>query len=161
MPDQIAQIVFLLELTLLFALALHPLLQGTIGLPQLNQILYRSDQALVVPRFGQIIRSAGLDQIDRRIKMGPGCQQNNRQIRVTSTDFLKQGDTFCTGSCVGSKVHVLYHKINRRLLQHSQTLLGRLGADTVYVVKGKQYLKGDCNGMVVVDDEDCGHRCGR
>jgi hypothetical protein len=90
--------------------------------------------------------------------MGPGREQNHRQIGVSRAQCTKQGHTLFARGGVCCKVHVLDHQINTALRQNFQPLLRACGHDGADVMQRQQDLEGDTHCGVVVDNENC--RCG-
>ncbi len=127
------------------------------GLRQLQQVVDRDHQFAIVPRLGQIIGGAGLDQFHCGFQMRPRGEQDHRQIRMMRADFAEQRDAFFARSGVVLEIHVLHHQIHRRLAQCDQTGFGAGRDARVDIVQREQRLQRGGDSGVVVDDEDRGH----
>ena len=127
------------------------------GLRQLQQIVDRHHQLAVVPRFGEVIGGAGLDQLHRRFQMRPRGQQNHRKIRMLRADLAEQRFAFFTRRGVGIEVHVLHHQVHRRLRERRQPFDGTAGDTGVDIVQREQGLERGGDRRIVVDDENGGH----
>jgi len=150
----------LFQLAPLAPFASHALRQRAVRLPEFDQVGHRGQQALVVPGLGQVVGGAGLYQVDRRIEMGPGGEQDHRQVRMARADFAEQGHAFLARGGVGGEVHVLDHQVDAiapRARQQRQSFLGRGRMQRRDVVQRKQHVEGDADGGVVVNDEYSGH----
>ena len=126
-------------------------------LRQFQQVVHGRDEAAIVPRLGEVVRGAGLHQIDRRTQVRPRRQQDHRQVRVARADLAEQRFAFRTGRGVGLEVHVLHHEVHRRFLQRGEAFGGRRRRARVDVVQREQRLQRSGDRGVVVDDEDRGH----
>ena len=79
---------------------------------KLQQIVDGGDQLAVVPGFRQVIRSAGLHQVDRRFQPRPCGEQNHWQIGMARADLPEQCRAFIARGGVGVEVHVLDHQVH-------------------------------------------------
>ncbi|MCW0463548.1 hypothetical protein NB705_000621 [Xanthomonas sacchari] len=153
-----AQVVALRQLLAMAALAVAAAFQFAAGLGQLQQVVDGGQQLAVVPGLGQVVGGAGLDQLHRAAELGPGGQQDHRQIRMARADRLEQGHAFLAGGGVGGEVHVLQDQIDVALAQALQAGLRAVGMDGVDVVQGEQHFQRGGDRRVVVDDQQAGHR---
>ena len=93
-----------------------------VGLGQLQQVLHRGQQLVVVPGLGEVVGRAGLDQLDRGLQVRPRGQQHHRQVRMALADRAEQRDAFLARRGVGAEVHVLDHQVDALALQQRQAL---------------------------------------
>src|SRR5690606_31949933 len=143
------------------ALAAAALVQLAAGLGQFQQVVDRGQQLGVLPGFGQVVGGTGLDQLHRALQVGPGGQQDHRQVRVPLADGREQRPALVAGGGICGEVHVLDHQVHRLALQQRQSLLRADGVHGGDVVQGEQHFQRGGDRGVVVDDQDGGHGGGR
>jgi len=127
------------------------------GFRQFEQVVDGGQQLAVVPRLGEIVGGAGLDQVDRAFQVRPRRQQDDRQVGKARADVGEQRNAFLARGGVGLEVHVLHDEVDRLALQQRERLVWELHRARVDVVQREQRLERGGNGRVVVDDEDGGH----
>ena len=128
------------------------------GFGKLQQVLHRGQQLVVVPRLGQVVRGAGLDQLHRGFQVRPGGEQDHRQIGMALADRAEQLHTLLARGGVGGEVHVLDHHVDGVALQHGQAVFRRQrrqGADLVQRQRQRERLAH--RGIVVDDEYGSGH----
>ena len=82
------------------------------GFGKFQQVLHRRHQLVVVPRLGEVVGGAGLDQFHRGFEVRPGGQQDDRQVRMALADRPEQCHAFLARGGVGGEVHVLHHEVD-------------------------------------------------
>ncbi|MNT06965.1 hypothetical protein D3C72_1416520 [compost metagenome] len=108
-----AQRVLVFQCMALALFALASLVQFAPRFGQFQQVVDRGQQLAVIPGFGQVVGGTGLDQVHRAAQVGPGRQQDYRQIGVAFADLREQRLAFLAGGGVLAEVHVLDHQVDR------------------------------------------------
>ena len=128
------------------------------ALGQLQQVLDRRQQLVVVPWLSQIIGRTGFDKLHGRLQMSPRRQQNHGQIRLRGAQRAEQGRAFVAGRRVCAEVHVGDDEVDLLPGEERQTLLRRCGGERADVVQTEQ--QPECLGhrRIVIDDEYAAHR---
>ena len=91
-------------------------------LRQLQQILDRRQQLVIVPGLADVIRRARLDELHRGFQMGPGREQYHGQIGLLRTQRAKQRRALFSRGRIGAEVHVGDHEVNALLRQQPRAL---------------------------------------
>ncbi len=120
---------------------------------QVEEVAHGREQARIVPGLRDVVRGAGLDEFHRGLEVGPGGEQDHRQLRVLRADLAEQGDALLAGSRLAPEVHVLDHEVHRLPRQRVQAGDGRFGADHPRAVHGQEDVERGAHGLAVVDHE--------
>ncbi len=155
--NESAQIVLRIErLAALAALLAHARdLARRLG--KLEKILDRREQLVVVPRFGEIVGRAGLDELDRGFEMRPRGQEHDRKIGMLRADVAEELDALLARRRVGREVHVLDDEVDVLVLEKLQAVLGRVRHARLNLAQREHELERGADRVVVVDHEDRAH----
>ena len=152
-----AQVVLLLQLRALQAVAGAAAVQFGARLRQLQQRIDRGQQAAVVPGLAHVVGRAGLDQLYRRFQVCPRGQQHHWQVGMACADLREQRLAFLAAGGVGGEVHVLDHQVHRLAFQQCEALFRRGRVQRADIVQREQHVQRRGHGRVVVDDQQSGH----
>ena len=117
------------------AFAVAAAIQFAACLGQFQQVVDRGQQLAVIPGLGHVVGGTGLDQVHCAAQVGPGGEQDDRQVRVAYAYFREQCLAFIARGGVGGEVHVLDHQVNGLGFQQGQASFRRLSVYGVEVVQ--------------------------
>ena len=120
--------------------------------PQLQQIADRRQQSRIVPGLRDIVRGAGLDEIDRRFEMRPGREQHDRHRRIALADGMEQRNALLARRGLLAEVHVLQDEVDLLLRERAQAFVRHARGEHAMPLQRKQHFERRPHGVVVVDD---------
>jgi hypothetical protein len=151
--DEAAQVVAVLQLVA-GAGALGP--QAVVlqrELPHAQHVLHGGDDLGVVPRLGEVVGGALLDEGDRGLERGPRGHQEDGQVAVELAQATKQRGALLARGRVVAEVHVLDDGADVTLGDQLERGLRRVGDLRRDPVDVEQDLEGRAHRRVVVDDQ--------
>ena len=89
--------------------------------------------------------------------MGPGRQQDDRQVGLAAAQLPEQRDPFLAGRRVAREIHVLDHEVDAAVLEARERRLRAVHALDLDPVQIEEDLERGADRGVVVDDQDPGH----
>jgi hypothetical protein len=122
---------------------------------QLQEIAHRGDEPGVVPRLGQVVRGAGLHQLDRGFQVGPRREQHHRQVGLRGAQCAEQRDALVAGGRLALEVHVLDDEVDAAAGHPLEARLRRCRTLDTGAFEREQDVERRAHGLVVVDDEQC------
>ena len=92
------------------------------GAAQVEQVAHAGEQPRIVPGLGDVVGGARAHQLDRRLQVRPGGEQDDGQLRQAHADGAEKGHAFLAAGGLAVEVHVLDHQVHGVALQSTQAL---------------------------------------
>jgi len=127
-------------------------------LRQLQEILDRRQQLVIIPGLADVIRRARLDQLHRGFQMRPRRQQHHGQIGLLSPQRTKQRRALFSRGGIGAEVHVGDDEVNALVRQRREPFLRREGRQRADVVQAEQQRQRLGDRRVVIYHQYRTHR---
>ena len=120
---------------------------------QVEEIAHGRQQPRIVPGLGDVVGGARLDELDGGLEVGPGGQEDDRQVRVLLADPAEERDALLAGRRLAAEVHVLDHEVDRLASQRVEPGGRRVRGHDTRAMHGQQDVEGRAHGLAVVDHE--------
>jgi hypothetical protein len=121
---------------------------------QLQQVAHGREETRVVPRLGEVVRRAGLHELDRHFQVRPCREQDDRHVRMQRADLAEQRHAFVAAGCLAAEVHVLQYQVHWLTAEQGEALGRRVRREHAHAVHRQHDVECRADGFVVVDDQN-------